>query len=80
MTMVAARALIACARLGATDHGELAMYTASDAFTIGHVCLFGGGDDGMVALDDALTETAADFEPPERGADAAHHMFAPQFD
>ncbi len=80
MTMVAARALFACARIGAADHRELAMYTASDAFTIGHVCLFGGGDDGMVALDDALTETAPDFEPPDRGAKAAHHVAAVTWD
>jgi hypothetical protein len=92
MTAVAARALISTARIGATDHRELAMYTAADAFTIGHVCLFGGGDDGMIALDDTLTATAPDpaergndtsereNEAADRGKDAAHHVAAVTWD
>jgi hypothetical protein len=64
------------------------MYTASDAFTIGHVCLFGGGDDGMVALDDVLTGDTAnpqrdlqsDWGPLDRGAEAAHHVAAVTWD
>jgi AMP-binding enzyme len=87
MTTVAARALISCAYIGAADHRELAMYTASDAFTIGHVCLFGGGDDGMVALDDVLGDLTGetqdpqpDWGPLDRGAEAAHHVAAVTWD
>jgi hypothetical protein len=80
MTMVAARALIATARIGATNHGELAIYTAADAFTIGHVGLFGGGVDGAIPLDDVFGETAPDFTPPDRGAAAAHHLAAVTWD
>ena len=80
MTAVAARALISTARIGAADHRELAMYTASDAFTIGHVCLFGGGDDGIIALDDTLAGAPAELAPLDRGKDAAHHLAAVTWD
>ncbi len=80
MTTTAARALISTARIGAADHGEIAMNTASDAFTIGHVCTFGGGDDGVIPLDGALTETAPAFTPLNRGKEAAHHLAAVTWD
>ena len=80
MTITAARALISTARIGATDHGEIAMNTAADAFTIGHVCMFGGGDDGVIPLDDALTEPAPAFIPLNRGKEAAHHLAAVTWD
>jgi hypothetical protein len=76
MTMVAARALIATARIGATDHGALAMHTAADAFTVGHVGLFGGGADGVVPLDDVFGETAPDFTALDHGKAAARHLAA----
>jgi non-ribosomal peptide synthetase component E (peptide arylation enzyme) len=80
VTMVGARALIATARIGATDHGELAMYTAADAFTVGHVGLFGGGDDGVVPLDDVFGENAPDFTPLDRGKEAARDLAAVTWD
>jgi AMP-binding enzyme len=76
MTAVAARALISTTRIGTTDHRELAMYTAADAFTIGHVCLFGGGEDGIIALDDVFAGAPASLAAPERGKDPAHHLAA----
>ncbi len=80
MAMVGARALIATARVGATDHGELAMYTAADAFTIRNVCLFGGSHDGAVPLDDVFdatpTQFSQQFSPSARGADSAAAMGA----
>ena len=80
MTATAARALISTARIGATDHGEIAMHTAADAFTIGHVCSFGGGEDGVIPLDDALTEAAPAFTPLNRGKEAANHVAAVTWD
>ena len=80
MTETAARALISMARIGATDHGEIAMNTAANAFTIGHVCMFGGGDDGVIPLDDVLTETASAFTPLNRGKEAALHLAAVTWD
>jgi len=80
MTVTAARALIAMACIGATDHGEIAMNTAADAFTVGHICMFGGGEDGVVPLDDALTETAPAFTPLNRGKKAALHLAAVTWD
>jgi len=76
MTVTAARALIATSHIGTTDHAAIAMDSASNAFTIGHVCMFGGGEDGTVRLDDALTETAPAFAPPKRGKEAAYHLAA----
>src|SRR5215470_8274519 len=67
MTATSARALISMARIGATDHGEIAMNTAADVFTIGHVCMFGGGEDGVVSLDDTLTGATPAFAPLNRG-------------
>src|SRR5215471_15147142 len=80
MTLTAARALISMARIGATDHGAIAMSTAADAFTIGHVGMFGGCEDGMAALDDALTGTAPAFAPLNRGKKAALHLAAVTWD
>jgi AMP-binding enzyme len=74
LAAIGARALIATSRIGATDHCELAMYTAADAFTIRHVCMFGGSHDGVVPFDDALSEAAPAFAPPEPGADASAHV------
>jgi non-ribosomal peptide synthetase component E (peptide arylation enzyme) len=80
MTATSARALISTARIGATDHGEIAMNTAADVFTIGHVCMFGGDEDGTVPLDDALTETPSAFTPLNRGKKAALHLAAVTWD
>jgi AMP-binding enzyme len=74
LAAIGASALIATSRIGATDHCELAMYTAADAFTIRHVCMFGGSHDGVVPFDDALSEAAPAYAPPEPGADASAHV------
>jgi len=79
LALIDARAFVTASRIGSTNHCEIAMYAAADAFMVRHVGLFGGSHDGMVALDDALNdggETAGAFEPPERGADAAAHVAA----
>src|ERR1700722_9499304 len=54
LTMIGARALVAASRIGGTDHAEIAMFAAADAFSVRHVLLFGGSRDGVVSLDDAL--------------------------
>jgi non-ribosomal peptide synthetase component E (peptide arylation enzyme) len=74
LARIGARAFVTASRIGATDHGEIAMYAAADAFTVGHVLLFGGSRDGMLTLDDALAEPAPSFAPVERGSDAAAHV------
>jgi hypothetical protein len=58
MTAIGGRALVAMSRVGATDHGALAMEVAAEVFTIRHVCMFGGGLDGVVPLDDVFDAKA----------------------
>jgi hypothetical protein len=48
-----ASALIVSGRIGATDHFDLAVHAAAEAFTVRHVCGFGRHPpDGTIALDD----------------------------
>jgi hypothetical protein len=48
-----ASALIVNGRIGATDHFDLAVNAAAEAFTVRHVCGFGAHPpDGAIALDD----------------------------
>ncbi len=48
-----ASALIVTGRIGATDHFDLAVNAAAEAFTVRHVCGFGARPpDGVIALDD----------------------------
>jgi hypothetical protein len=57
-----ASALIVSGRIGATDHFDLAINAAAEAFTVRHVCGFGSRPpDGAVSLDDlyAAAETPA---------------------
>ncbi len=75
MTMIGARALITTNRVGAADLCQLAMDTASEAFTIRHVCTFGGGSDGVISFEDLMTPAApVPFVPIDRGALAAAHV------
>jgi len=78
--LVGAQGLIAAARIGATDHGALAMDAAAKVFTVRHVCLFGARRDGTVSLDDIFEDTAPSWERPIRGADAAAHVAALTWD
>jgi hypothetical protein len=57
-----ASALIVSGRIGATDHFDLAVNAAAEAFTVRHVCGFGPHPpDGAISLDDlfAAAETGA---------------------
>ncbi len=75
MAMVGARAMITTTQVGAADLCRLAMDTAAEAFTIRHVCTFGGGADGVVSLDDVMTlSTTSKFSAVDRGALAAAHV------
>lgn len=75
MAMVGARALITTARVGNAELRQLAMDTASEAFTIRHVLSFGGDCDGVVALDDVMRDTPPPAVPAlDRGALAAAHV------
>jgi hypothetical protein len=75
-----ASALIVSGRIGATDHFDLAINAAAEAFTVRHVCGFGPQPpDGAVSLDD-LHAAAAGAVPgitserkasPARGAHVA---------
>ena len=48
-----ASALIVSGRIGATDHFDLAVNAAAEAFTVRHVCGFGAHPpDGVIGLDD----------------------------
>jgi len=52
---VSARALVSCRRVGAVDHGELAMHVAAETFAIRFVCAFGAPlPDGIIPLDDVF--------------------------
>ena len=70
-----ARALITSARIGAVDHGAVAMEIAAELFSIRHVCSFGRQvGDGMLPFDDlfdnGLPELALPL--PRNGNPAAH--------
>ena len=47
-----ASALIVSGRIGATDHFDLAVNAAAEAFTVRQVCGFGPPPDGAISLDD----------------------------
>jgi hypothetical protein len=54
-------ALIVSGRIGATDHFDLAVNAAAEAFTVRHVCGFGTHPpDGAVSLDDLYAAAATD--------------------
>jgi non-ribosomal peptide synthetase component E (peptide arylation enzyme) len=78
MAMIGAQALIASARIGSTDQGAIAMQTAADAFTVRHVCLFGGSHDGTMTLDDIFDAPSPPSLP--RSDDAGAHVAAVTWD
>jgi acyl-CoA synthetase (AMP-forming)/AMP-acid ligase II len=52
-----ARAIVAMGRIDGVDHADIAMNAAAEAFSIRHVCGFGGGlPEGMASLDDAIAQ------------------------
>ena len=67
-----ASALIVSGRIGATDHFDLAVNAAAEAFTVRHVCGFGSHPpDGAVSLDAlyaAATATPVPASASERAA------------
>ncbi len=81
---IGAKALITCARVGAFDHGGLAMHVAAEVFSIRYVCGFGSNlPDGVVALDDLFTADKLEPVPPldrERQNNAAAHVAAITFE
>ncbi|MBI3433756.1 MAG: acyl--CoA ligase [Proteobacteria bacterium] len=76
LTQVSARAIIVCARVGGTDHCELAMQTAADVFTIRHVASFGADiPDGVMPLDELFLAGRSERAAPlERRGNAAAHV------
>ncbi len=55
---VGTSALIVSGRIGTTDHFDLAVNAAAEAFTVRHVAGFGGHPpDGVISLDDVYAET-----------------------
>src|SRR3981081_2254494 len=55
-----ASALIVSGRIGATDHFDLAVNAAAEAFAVRHVCGFGDHPpDGVIALDDLFAAAEA---------------------
>src|SRR5260370_26698300 len=56
---LAPRALISVRRVGAVDHGEIAIHVAAEIFSVRFVCGFGSElPDGVIALDDVFDATA----------------------
>jgi non-ribosomal peptide synthetase component E (peptide arylation enzyme) len=81
LTRIGAKALLSCARIGATDHGHLALRIAAQVFAIRHVCGFGPLlPDGMVSLDDLYTAAPEAFPVIERAASPAAHLATVTFD
>ena len=80
---IGAKALITCSRVGAFDHGFLAMNVGADVFSIRYVCGFGGNlPDGMVSFDDLFTTSTGTALPSdgETRGNAAAHVAAITFD
>ena len=79
---VGARALVACRRVGAVAHGELAMHVAAETFAIRFVCAFGRAvPDGLIPLDEVFDSALPAPPPPlDRGGDAAGHTAVVTFD
>jgi hypothetical protein len=79
-----ASALIVSGRIGATDHFDLAINAAAEAFAVRHVCGFGPHPpDGAVSLDDLYAEAGpAPAIARERAASSARgaHLAAVTWD
>jgi acyl-coenzyme A synthetase/AMP-(fatty) acid ligase len=73
LSRIGTRALLVPARIGNTDHGNLAVQVAAEIFPIRHV--FGFGDalpEGVVPFDDIFEQADASFTPDQRDNPALH--------
>lgn len=78
---IGAKAIVTCARIGATAQAELAMQTAADVFSIRQVCAFGAAlPDGVTSFDDVFNADADGTSAVARLADPAAHIAAVSFD
>jgi len=84
LSRIGTKALITCDRVGAADHGALAMQVAAELFPIRYVCGFGASlPDGIIPLDDLFVAEKIDPLPPpdrERKGSPAAHVAAITFD
>jgi acyl-CoA synthetase (AMP-forming)/AMP-acid ligase II len=78
LSRVGVKALIACGRVGPTNHGRLAMEVAAEIFPVRYVCGFGAApDDGIVPFDDLFDLTDVSYTAaaaPHRNGHAADHV------
>jgi AMP-binding enzyme len=76
LSRVGAKMLITCGRVGAVEHGDLALHIAAEIFPIRYVGAFGRNlPDGAVPLDELYSEPVEPLPPLEReraGNPAAH--------
>lgn len=57
LSRTGARAIVTTSRIDGVDHADLAMNAAVEAFSVRHVCGFGGDlPDGMASLDQAIAK------------------------
>ncbi len=80
-----ASALIVSGRIGATDHFDLAVNAAAEAFTVRQVCGFGSPPDGAISLDDLyatvdLGRPAAIASEPAASPGRGDHLAAVTWD
>lgn len=82
LNRVAAKALVTCRRVGATEHGALAMRVAAEVFSIRYVCGFGRGlPEGVVPFDNLFDGDRNEIVAPvERKSDPAAHLAVVTFD
>lgn len=84
LAWIGAKALITCRRVGAFDHGQLAMTVGADVFSIRYVGGFGKDlPDGIVSFEDLfVTDNIDASEPSEPGqrSNAAAHVAVITFD
>lgn len=60
LNRTSARAIVTAAKVDGVNHADLAMNAAAEAFSIRHVCGFGGDlPEGMASLDQALAQPSA---------------------
>ena len=64
LNRTSARAIVTSAKIDGVNHADLAMHAAAEAFSIRHVCGFGGDlPEGMASLDQALAQRSSVTRP-----------------
>jgi hypothetical protein len=64
LNRTSARAIVTMSKIDGVVHADLAMNAAAEAFSIRHVCGFGGDlPEGMASLDDALMRPSSSSRP-----------------